>query len=402
MTRSFDQTANNIQPGAPFPAWPHHAADEIEAVSKILESGRVNYWNGDTCHQFEQAFAQFCGAKHAVALANGSVALELALIVLGIGPGDEVIVTPRSFFASVSCVVMRGAIPVFADVDPASQNLSAETIKAALTPNTKAVIAVHLAGLPCDMDPIMELSNSHGFKVIEDCAQAHGAYYKGQHVGSIGHVGTFSFCTDKIMTLGGEGGMLVTNDTDWWKHAWSYKDHGKSYDTVIDTNQSIGFRWLHESFGTNWRLTAMQAAIGLVQLGKMKDWSGQRKNNAAILAEHLEGIPAVRIEPTPLDVVHAYYKFYFFVRPEKLKTGWSRDKIMEVFAAKGLPSLVGSCSEMYLEKAFDNTEFRPQSLPNARKLGETSIMLLVHPTLTAEHMDYIGKTAGRIMREASL
>ena len=249
-----------------FSPWPYFSQDEIDAVTRVLNSGRVNYWTGDEGRQFEAEFAAFVGCKHAVAVANGTVALELALEALGIGPGDEVVVTSRTFIASASCAVMRGATPVMADVDWDSQNITAETIRAVLSPRTRAIIAVHLAGWPCDMDPILEIAREHGLKVIEDCAQALGAVYKGRPVGSMGDVNAFSFCQDKILTTGGEGGMLTTNHTDLWSRAWAFKDHGKSYEAVYRRQHPPGYRWLHESFGTNWRLTEMQSAMGRVLL----------------------------------------------------------------------------------------------------------------------------------------
>ncbi|MFA0697837.1 DegT/DnrJ/EryC1/StrS family aminotransferase, partial [Vibrio sp. 10N.222.49.C9] len=182
-----------------------------------------------------------------------------------VGSGDEVITTPRTFLASASSIVTSGASPVFADEDLNSQNITAQSIEAVLTPNTKAVIVVHLAGMPAEMDDIMALSKKHGFYVIEDCAQAHGAKYKGKSVGTIGHIGAWSFCQDKIMTTGGEGGMVTTNDKALWSKMWSYKDHGKSFDAIYNREHPPGFRWLHESFGTNWRMTEMQAVIGRIQ-----------------------------------------------------------------------------------------------------------------------------------------
>ena len=267
----------------PFAPWPYFARDEIEAARKVLESGKVNYWTGAEGRQFEKEFAEFVGCDYAVAVANGTVALELALYALGIGPGDEVVVPSRTFIASASCAVMRGAKPVVADIDPVSQNITAETIARVLSPRTKAIVAVHLAGWPCDMDPIKKLARDRGLYVIEDCAQAHGATYKGKKVGSLGDVAAFSFCQDKIMTTGGEGGMLTTSNREIWERAWSYKDHGKSYAEVYKKDHPPGFRWLHESFGTNWRLTEMQAAIGRVQLNKLPQWVEKRRINAAVL-----------------------------------------------------------------------------------------------------------------------
>jgi len=373
----------------------------MAAVEAVLKSGKVNYWTGVECRLFEKDFADYIGTNHAVALANGTVALEAALAALGIGREDEVVVTSRTFIASASCVVMRGSIPVMADVDRDSQNITEKTIEAVITPKTKAVIAVHLAGWPCDMDPIISLSKRHNLWVVEDCAQAQGATYKGKKVGSLGDVAAFSFCQDKIMTTGGEGGMIVTNNKEIWENVWSFKDHGKSFNAVYNRNHSIGFRWLHESFGTNFRMTEMQAAIGRVQLKKIQDWLVARRRNAAILTGCFENIPAVRVTIPPNEVGHAYYKYYTFIKPEALKSGWDRNRIMAAIEAQGIACQSGSCSEIYLEKAFEYNGLRPtKRLPIARELGETSLMFLVHPTLTEDDMENTCAVVQKIFKRA--
>jgi dTDP-4-amino-4,6-dideoxygalactose transaminase len=371
-----------------FSPWPSFTQEEADAVSKVLLSNKVNYWTGNECREFEREFATWVGVSHAVALANGTLALDVALKVLGIGPGDEVIVTPRTFIASASCVVTAGAKPVFADVDADSQNITAETVRAVLSPNTKAVICVHLAGWPCDMDPIMALAEEHGLKVIEDCAQAHGAKYKGRMVGSLGHVGAWSFCQDKVMTTGGEGGMVTTNDRALWSAMWSYKDHGKSWEAVYERQHPPGFRWLHESFGTNWRMLEMQAVIGRIQLRRMSEWTKKRTEIAKQLERVCQRFGALRVTLVPDDLQHAYYKYYVFVRGEYLADGWTRDKIIGEITKLGVPCYQGSCSEVYLEGAFETTGFAPpERLPVAKQLGETSLMFLVHPTLTDVEID---------------
>ena len=400
----------------PFSPWPSFTPEEADAVHRVVMSNKVNYWTGTETREFEKEFAAWCGTEHAVALANGTLALDVALKALGVGPGDEVVVTPRTFIASISCVVNAGAVPVFADVEPDSGNISARTIAAVLTPRTKAVVCVHLAGWPCDMDPIMALAAELGLKVIEDCAQAHGARYKGRPVGSIGHVGAWSFCQDKIMTTGGEGGMVTTNDEALWRAMWSFKDHGKSYEAVYERQHPPGFRWLHESFGTNWRMLEMQAVIGRIQLRRMADWTRQRQANAVRLSQTLVpfagGDGAVRLaafgcascpgQCGATGCEHAQYKFYAYVRPENLATGWSRDRIIEAINAGGVPCYQGSCSEVYLEKAFDGTGWRPQDrLPVAKTLGETSIMFLVHPTLTDTEVAKTCQIIKTVMTEAS-
>jgi dTDP-4-amino-4,6-dideoxygalactose transaminase len=384
----------------PFAPWPYFEADEIEAATAVLRSGKVNYWTGEEGRLFEAEFARSVGAQYAVCVANGTVALELALQALGIGRGDEVITSSRTFIASASCAVMRGARPVCADVDPDSQNITAETIRRAITPRTRAIIAVHLAGWPCDMDEIMQLAAEHDLRVIADCAQAQGAMYKGRPVGSLGDVAAFSFCQDKIMTTAGEGGMLTTNDPDIWERAWGFKDHGKSYDAVYHRQHGEGFRWLHESFGTNWRMTEMQAALGRVALTKVPRWVEIRRCHASRLTKTLSGLPGLRIAKVPDAVHHAYYKYYAFLLPEMLRDGWDRNAVMQAINAEGVPCFVGSCSEIYLEKAFITRRKHP-SLPVARVLGDTSLMFLVHPTLSDEHIAFTCQTIERVMAMAS-
>ena len=386
-----------------FSPWPSFTEEEANAARDVILSNKVNYWTGQETRSFEKEFAAWSGTEYAVALANGTVALDLALKALGIGAGDEVIVTSRTFLASVSSIVNAGAVPVFADVDLDSQNFTAETIKPVLTPRTKALICVHLAGWPCDMDPIMALANEHGLKVIEDCAQAHGAYYKGRPVGSIGHIGAWSFCQDKIMTTGGEGGMVTTNDRQLWADMWAYKDHGKSWEAVYEREHAPGFRWLHESFGTNWRMLEVQAVIGRIQLRRMQDWHRARLDNALAIWTAARLLPALRVPDLPDDEVHAAYKCYVFVRPQCLKPDWSRDRILNEIIARGVPAFSGSCSEVYLEKAFDNTDWRPaQRLANARELGETSMMFMVHPTLTGEEIGLTCRVISDVVQQASL
>ena len=382
--------------------WPFFAADEIEAVERVLSSGKVNYWTGEEGRLFEKEYRGRLGCGYAIALMNGTVALELALRCFGIGMGDDVIVTPRTFIASISSIVLQGANPVFADIDPVSQNITAATIKAVLTPKTRAIIAVHLAGWPCEMDEIMTLAEEHGIKVIEDCAQAHGAMYRGRHVGSIGHAAAFSFCQDKIVTTGGEGGLLTTNDGEFWEKAWAFKDHGKSYRAVYEKEHPPGFRWLHESFGTNWRLTEVQSAIRRIQLRKLPEWTKKRQRFAAILNENLGSVKGLRLTLPPDYVVHAYYKYYVFVEPAELASGWDRDRIMGEMIRLGVPTFSGSCSEVYREKAFETISLRQEPLPNAKRLGETSLMFQVHPTLSDIDLFSLTMILKKVMSRATV
>lgn len=395
----------------PFAPWPSFTEEEAEAVATVIRSNRVNYWTGEEGRQFERDFADWVGTSHAIAVANGTVALDLALKGLRIGAGDDVVVSPRTFIASASCVVNAGARPIFADVDPNSGNVTAAAIEAVITDRTKAIIVVHLAGWPAEMDPIMSLANSRNLKVVEDCAQAHGACYRGRSVGAIGHVGAWSFCQDKIITTGGEGGMVTLNDKELWSAMWSYKDHGKSWDAIYNRSHPEGFRWLHESFGTNWRMTEVQAVLGRIQLQRMSEWTRARNANAKIINEGLRPLagddgPVRLTELTKNDdgrqSVHAYYRYYAYVRPTNLKPGWDRDRIIREIVAAGVPCFQGSCSEVYLEKAFEDAGLAPpQRLPVAWELGDTSLAFLVHPTLTEEQISKTQNVAVNVLSSAS-
>ncbi|MDZ5696503.1 DegT/DnrJ/EryC1/StrS aminotransferase family protein [Chelativorans sp. M5D2P16] len=382
--------------------WPHYDEEQIGDVIAVLRSGKVNAWTGGRVTEFEAAYAALLGRRHAIALANGTVALDVALHAIGLQPGDEVVVTPRSFVASAACVPMAGATPVFADVDPESQAITADTIAAVLTPRTRAVIVVHLAGWPADMPAIMRLARQHGIVVIEDCAQAHGASIAGHPVGSFGDISAFSFCQDKILSTGGEGGLLAMDDEAIWSKAWSRKDHGKAYDVVHEKGHAPGFRWLHESFGSNYRMTEIQAAIGLRQLDRLPEWQAQRAANAAILIDAVRDLPGLRTPLPPPHMRHAWYRFYTFVRPERLKAGWSRDRIFSALNVLGVSCFTGSCPEIYLEKAFRESGMAPRRrLPVAATLGETSLAFLVDPCQSLAAMRKTAVTLRGIMEEAT-
>lgn len=383
-----------------MPAWPQCTVEEINAVTEVLRSGKLNYWTGKEGRLFEEEFAAYVGSKYAVALANGTVALEAALWALNIGPGDEVIVPSRTFIATASCAAMRGATPVVADVDPDSQTLTAATIERVFTPHTRAIITVHLAGWPCDMDPIIELARSRRVHVIEDCAQSHGACYKGRMTGSLGDVAAFSFCQDKILTTCGEGGMLVTDNPEIYERAWSFKDHGKDYAATHDQNHSGTFRFVHDAFGTNWRMTEAQAAAGRIRLRTLDEEIAIRRRNAKVLFDHLRGMPSMRVPVPGPDFQHSYYKFYAFIRPEVFSEGWNRDRVITAINAEGVPCFGGSCSEIYMEKAFEGA--RPlRRLEVAQDLGETSLMFLVHPTLTPSDMLDVCAAVEKVMSFAT-
>lgn len=371
----------------PLAAWPVYSAEEIAAVTKVLQSGKVNYWTGTEGREFEKEFAQYVGTEHAVAVANGSAALGISLQVLGIGPGDEVIVTPRTFVATIHEVVLLGATPVYADVDPDSQNITPQSIQAVLSEKTKAIVCVHLAGWPCEMPEIMALAKAHNLTVVEDCAQAHGAKIGGRSVGSFGDIAAWSFCQDKIMTTGGEGGMITTNSKALWEKAWSFKDHGKSWPQVYEKQHPPGFRWLHESTGTNLRLTEMQSAIGRIQLGKLNDWQAQRAQNANVILDACEQTGVLRVPRPPSGIDHAWYRAYAFIAADKLKAEWTQQRIIAEFAQYSVPSGIGSCPEVYREQGVpDSNTGQLGRLPIAKALGESALVFVVHPSLTGENI----------------
>lgn len=387
-----------------YSSWPSFDEDEIQAVAQTIRSNRVNYWTGNEGRAFETEFARWVGCDRAIALTNGTVALDLALRGLDVQAGDEVIVTPRTFIASVSSVINCGAVPVFADVDLDSGNITPESIAAVTGPRTWGILPVHLGGWPADMPAIMDMAASGGYKVIEDCAQAHGATIAGRSVGSFGDVGAWSFCQDKIMTTGGEGGMVTTNNHDLWDRMWSYKDHGKNWDSVYNKEHAPGFRWVHDSFGTNWRMLEIQSVIGRLQLSKLAGWTERRTTIAHRIEDTLSRYAgAVRVPRPATSVKHAYYRQYAYVNELGLKSSWSRDRILAELTQRGVPAFQGTCSEVYLEKAFDGTPFRPlQRLPNALALGATSLMFLTHPSFTDDEIDRICNTIDEVMSEAGL
>ena len=382
-------------------SWPHFDSDQIDVATHVLGSGKVNIWTGKETRAFESEFAEWCGSSEAIAMANGSLALSAAYLAVGLGQGDELITTPRTFIATASSAVLLGAKPIFADVDPNSGAITAASIAPLITPRTKAIAVVHLGGWPADMPAICDLARAHGIAVIEDCAQAHGACINGQSVGSFGDVAAWSFCQDKIMTTAGEGGMVNTSRPDLWDAMWAFKDHGKTHEAVFGREHPPGFRWLHERFGSNFRLTELQSAIGRIQLQRLPEWTSIRTRNALLLAKALGDLSAVRVPRPPEHLTHAWYKFYAFVQPEALAEGWSRDRILSEIAALGYPALSGSCSEIYLEKCFQDAGLAPvERLPVAQELGETSLMFLVHPTITSEQMGGYAQAVRSVVQKA--
>jgi dTDP-4-amino-4,6-dideoxygalactose transaminase len=388
-----------------MPRWPAPGDEEVAAVTDVLRSGRLNYWAGHHVRSFEREYADALGRKHAVAVANGTLALELALRAFGVGPGDEVVVPARTFIATAGVAVSVGAVPVIADIEPESNCLTAETVEAVLTERTRAILPVHLGGWPVDMEPIVRLAEERGLFVIEDCAQAHGAVRGGRQAGAMGsHAGAFSFCQDKILPTG-EGGMLVLDDDEAFERAWSYKDHGKSLRKVTDPGfggDGTSYKWLVDDFGTNWRMDEMSAAVGRVGLWKLAGWHAARTENAQRLASGLAAVPGLRVPLPPEGAEHAFYRLHGLVEPEALAEGWDRDAILDAIVAEGVPCNYGTCAEIYREQAFSRHGYGPASrLPGASHVHDNTVTFFVDPNITPEDIDDTIEAVRKVMEVAA-
>lgn len=385
-----------------FKNWPYFEQDAIDSVCDVLRSGKINRWTGSLNTQFESKICESVNCKYAIAVANGSLALELAFRAIGIKANDEVIVPCRTFVASASAAAVLGAKISVVDIDINTQNILPEAAENAVNENTKAIVAVHLAGMPCDMDKICAIAKKHNLYVIEDCAQAHGAIYKGKPVGSMGDIAAFSYCQDKIITTGGEGGAVTTNNENLWRKMWEYKDHGKSYGEVFSPAQKKGFRWLAESFGTNFRMTEMQAALGIYGYKNLENWVKIRNQNASIYNSVLSKFDCIRLENIPENTRHAKYKHYCFVEPSRLKNGWSRDRIIDEISKSGIPCHSGACPNISAEKCFVKKGWNKgeSELKNAYKLGQTSLMFLVHPTIKQCDLYQATKVIENVLKSA--
>lgn len=387
-------------------SWPYFDENQIQRVTEIMRSGKVNSWTGNETKYFEEEFASWSNSKYGIALANGSLALSSAYLSLGIREGDEVITTPRTFIATASSICLLKAKAVFADVDINSGNITAKNIEPLINKRTKAISVVHLGGWPAEMIEISKLAKDYNLGLIEDCAQAHGGRIKVdnnnfQSVGSFGDVSAWSFCQDKIISTCGEGGMVTTNNKNLKNKIWSIKDHGKSYKLIKEEKKSNSFRWLHENFGSNFRLTEIQSAIGRIQLKSIDEWHQKRTRNAMILINELKNIPNIRIPIPPDNVVHAWYKFHCYLKKEALLDGWDRERIINEILEKSYPAFSGSCSEIYLEKCFSKiANYSNRRLVNAKYLGESSLMFLVHPTITLTQMNSYAKAIKAVLARA--
>ncbi|WP_255738616.1 DegT/DnrJ/EryC1/StrS aminotransferase family protein [Frankia sp. CiP3] len=410
----------------PYPRWPVFRPEEIATATATMRRGDVSYWTGREGRRFEREFAEAVGACHGVAVANGTVALEIALRVVGVGPGDEVVVPARSTIAPVNCVAALGARPVFADVDAESQTITVDCVRRVLTARTRAVVAVHLAGWPADMDALRGLARTRGLAVIEDCGQAHGATLRGRSVGTRGDIGVWSFGYDRILSTAGEGGMVTTDDAALYRAAWSYKEQGRRFAVVdagaeprpepdglstddlggdgsddLDWEQGGGSPLAHGGFGTNARMHELAAAVGRAGLPHLPEMVERRRDNALLLALRLRDVAALRLVSPPSHVGHAYYRWYAFVRTDLLHDGWDRNRVVAAVRAEGVPCFTGCPREVYREAAVP-ARWRPAaSLPVARELGRTAIALLVHPALDLSDISDASDALVKVMSVAT-
>ena len=363
--------------------WPHFTRNEIDNVVRILKSGKVNYLNGKEGLKFEKNFSKFTGSKYSIAISNGTNALELVLKAINLKPKDHVIVTSKSFIASASCVVSVGAVPVFADIDINSQNISIDFIKKIINKKTKAIICVHLGGWPCDMKNLVKICKKNKIKLIEDCSQAHGAKIKNKSVGTFGDFGTWSFCNDKIISTGGEGGMITTNSYKNYQNIWSLKDHGKNKKKYFNISSNYSFRYLHDNFGSNFRLTEMQSAIGNTQLLLLKERLKIRKKNANQYMKNLKNCRSIIIPNIPKEITHSFYRLYLRLDFKFIKKNWNKDQIINRLNKIGFDCSEGSCSEIYNELCFRNSKYKVKNrLQNSSELSKTSFALKVDHTIS--------------------
>lgn len=382
----------------PYPAWPDYGRASADAVASVVTSGRLNYWTGTCGVDLERRFVDL-GARHALATTNGTIALELTLRSLGIDAGADVVVPARSFFATCACAVAVGARPVFADIDPLSGVVTVDTVRAALTPTTKAIIVVHLYGYPVDMDGILALASERGIVVVEDCAQAHGGSYRGRSLGTIGDAGCFSFCQDKIVPVG-DGGMVTFSDPASYERAFAYRDHGRARTDIAaaHADPAPGFKWLSSSFGSNLRMTELASALALEGADRLTEWISTRRHNAVRLATALSGIEGLALATSPEYGEHAYYRLGALLDVDRFADGWTRDRVLAAIQAEGVPVQYGSCAEMYRERAVVDAGYAPaERLPGAAIAHEGSLAFFVNPTFTDTDMDDMAQAVGKVL-----
>jgi perosamine synthetase len=362
---------------APFPPWPALDEADVEAVAEVLVSGRLTQLTGPAVGEFEAAFAAWHGVRECVATSSGTSAIHCALAALGAGPGDEVIVPAHTFIASATPVLHAGATPVFADVDERTFCISPESAAERITERTRAIVAVHLNGHPADLDALLAIAQARGIAVIEDAAQAHGALYKGRKVGTLGALGCFSFWEDKIVTTGGEGGAVITDDPALAEKMRRFRHHGEG---PVEGERA----YYHLDLGYNYRMTSLQAATGLVQFRRLEEYLAARRRNAAYLSERLGELGPVEPPFVADYATHSYYKYICRLQPEaKIDT----TRFVAAVAAEGLPISRRYPTPLPRQPVFRDRGLGEADCPVASRLAGELFTLLVHPTLTTADLD---------------
>lgn len=406
-----------------LPGWPQFCDEAKQAAMETLDSGKVNYWTGKKGVEFEEKFASFNGVGFAISTNSGTSALHTALAAMGIGPGDEVIVPSYTFIATSFCVLQAGAIPVFADVNRHDHCISVEDVERKITPRTKAIIPVHLYGNVCDMDPILELARKHDLRILEDCAQAHGATYKGRRVGSLGDAGAFSFCQSKAFTTGGEGGAIITSDENLAWECRSFRDHGynvRERVRLLELEQKLPY--IHDRVGYNYRLTEMQSAIGIHELARFESWNlANRQRNGQILLDSLSELSEILYLP-----IHtAERQNGFFVFPITLnmdQIDCDMKAFLNALTAEGVPNHPVFWPQCYQESAYReqhgfgevnfpfkskeytdpaSADYTTVKCENAAWHQDRTFITVVHPTLDEAQMHAIATGIKKVIQAYS-
>jgi dTDP-4-amino-4,6-dideoxygalactose transaminase len=414
---AIDGGEPTIQDGLPH--WPWFDEATIRAAAEPLRNGKVNYWTGELGHEFERKFAEWCGAGHCISTTNGTSALHTALAGLEIGPGDEVIVPSYTFIATSFCVIQSGAIPIFADVRKEDHCIDPEDVASKIGERTKAVIPVHLYGNVCEMGELMEVAEAHDLRVIEDCAQAHGAEYHGRRVGTIGDAGCFSFCQNKTFTTGGEGGAVTTDDEDLAWHCRSFRDHGYDVEKRLSLLEAEGtLPYIHSRVGYNYRMTEIQSAIGLAELGKIDTWNlPRRRRNGALLIKELAECEEVMTLPVHgEEKVNGFYVFPVVLDLDRLSV--DKKRVLEAMTAEGLPVWREFWPQCYRERAFlehggfgrarfpfesqeytdpGSVRYEDVQCPNAAWLEDRTFIVHCYPTLEDRHIRLIAAGIKKVL-----
>ena len=394
----------------PYPLFPDYGDEEIQAAVEVLRSGKLARQSGSKVSEFEVAFAEKFKVRHAIAISSGTAAIHTALAALKVGPGDDVINTPHCFIGTATPVVHAGAVPIFADIDSRTFNIEPTSIESRITPYTKAIIPVHLNGCPADLDPILEIADRHNLYVVEDAAQAHGARYKGNYVGTIGAIGCFSFWEDKLITTAGEGGMVITNDSELARRARLFHHHGE--DRQDGTYYQGERLYYHASLGYNFRMTEIQGAIGLAQLKKLDGYISQRRKHAHALSTLLSNCESVIPPYEPPDVFHVFYKY--ILRLNRQVLGVSAKDFVEALRAEGILCSRRYPTPLHQQPLFTNKRgfgrtsapFSPpwylgrvqygSGSPVAESLPNDLVQLVMRPTFTEIDLELISKAINKV------